>query len=645
MAKSSKQIEVVFTAVVLLLGLVVGLGFFVEPLRPLLHPLLQAYLISLEIFFRLAETNEMILAVSGVILALGLFSRQLLALAGRLPAGAAAVLRAALGGFLALLALLAQVYVLAFAVITQPLHLAVVLAAGVGVGLLWSRRLARQQDGSPAPDPSLPQVPQTVLLSFLVIYFFLGMIQGHLATPLVHGLSAAFAHLSSTRPVLFRLLAVLAVGLPLLPWLPGLLRRQPNTSSGRARWVAPGLVLLAVGLLCLLPGRLAVHGGGVLWAMVLAAAMASAGFSPLRLLHPDPRRLMARVLFLALLGVNTVAVHYLGTMWECSHTSDLYSNDLHSGLHPAVRRISAEAGAFSMAVTADGRRLLASLREPQQVVSVDLARNETRTLLRLDGAAGTGHLFSWQEPENLLRIAGGRFLLLRAMSDDQERNVVAVLDREGKFQQYLARPQAGVSDMVTDGKGRVYLSTEFQGQVFVLDQGTLALLDTVHWPGAETNRVLVDPAQRRMYSLGLWSDPMLRVMDLSSKRELKALDVGTLSWDMAHDPRRRRLYLPKFMTGEVLVIDDQQLTVQQRWSAGFGARVVRLDAELRLLYVGAMYASTVTILDADSGQRLLRLRLGGHIKGLHLDARTHKAYVGCDCGIFEIDGEKLGKGR
>ena len=631
MVKRAPTLEILFTALVLVLGPLVGLAFFFEPLKVLvLHPLLSGYLLSLEIFFRPAESNEMILVISGVILTLGLFGKQLLAAAGRLPDLAAGVARAALGGFLSVLALLAQIYVLAFAAITQPLHLAVVLAAGGGAGWLWSRRATGAGAGE---GPPLSRVPWPVLPSFLVIYLFLGMIQGHLATPLVHGLSASFARLSADTPMLFRLLALLALGLPVAVWLPGLWRALPR---GRVRAVVlAGGGALILGL-CLLPGPLAVHLGGVLWALVLGPAMSSAGFAPLRLLHPDPRRLLARVLLWALLGVNTAAVHYLGTMWECSQGQRP---------HPAVRRVSQLAGAFSLTISGDGRRLLASLREPRRVVGVDLAGAGTRTLLDLDGGPGTGHLFSWQEPENLLRLDDGRFLLLLAMSDDQEQNVVAVLDRQGKLSRFLTRPRAGVSDMVSDGRGRVYLSTEFQGQVFVLDARSLAVLDTVRWPGAETNRVLVTPDRQRMFSLGLWSDPMLRQMDLSSQREVGALYVGTLSWDMAHDPTRRRLLVPKFITGQVLVVDARTLTVQARWPAGFGARTVRLDPELRLLYVGAMYASTVTVLDADSGARLLRLRLGGHIKGLHLEPLTHKAYVGCDCGIFEIDGRKIRRGR
>ena len=323
-------------------------------------------------------------------------------------------------------------------------------------------------------------------------------------------------------------------------------------------------------------------------------------------------------------------------MWDCSAGARP---------HPAVRRVSSEAGAFYLASTADGRQLLASLREPRRVVSVDPVRAVTRTLLRLSAGQGTGHFMSWEEPENLLRLTGDRFLLLRAVSDDQERNAVVVIDRRGTFLQYLQRPRAGVSDMVSDGQGRVYLSTEFLGKVFVLDARTLALIQTIDWRGAETNRVLVTPDRRLMFSLGLWSDPMLRVMELASQRQVAALDVGTLSWDMAHDPRTGRLFVPKFMTGQVLVIETgdngRRLALKQRWAAGFGARAVRLDRTLRLLYVGAMYAGTVTVLDADSGRLRLRLRLGGHIKSLHVEPKTQKAYVGCDCGIFEIDGRKL----
>ncbi len=632
-----RRLEIVFTAAVLLLGLLTGLGFFFAPLKALLHPLLSAYLLALEVFFRLAETNELILAVSGAVLVMGLFSRLLLALASMLPGLAGRAAQAALGGFLATLALLAQVYVLAFAAITQPAYLALVLALGVAAGLYWRRRTRSagtdtdaSGDAAGSKDP-LARVPVTVLLSFLVIYFFLGMIQGHLATPLVYTLSATMAHLSANQPVVFRLLAVLALGLPLLPWLPKLLRALP---AGRMRKMVPAGGLVLVCALSLLPSRPAIYTGGALWAAALGLGLAAAGFSPLSLLHPDPRRLLTRVLLVSLLGVNAATVHYLATMWECDHAP-----------HPAVRRVSAEAGAFSMTTSADGRRLLVSLREPQRLVSVDLARGETDTLLSLAGGEGTGHLFSWQEPENLLRLDDGRFLLLRAVSDDQEHNTVAVLDQAGKVAQLLTRPRAGVSDMVSDGAGRIYLSTEFQGQVFVLDARTLALQDTVRWPDAETNRVLVDPNRRRIYSLGLWSDPMLRVMDLSSRTEIGAVDVGTLSWDMAHDPGRKKVFVPKFMTGRVLVIDDQKLTVQHRWPAGFGARTVRLDTKLGLLYVGAMYAGTVTVLHADTGERLLSLRLGGHIKGLHLEPGTHKVYVGCDCGIFEIDGNKIVTGR
>ena len=264
-----------------------------------------------------------------------------------------------------------------------------------------------------------------------------------------------------------------------------------------------------------------------------------------------------------------------------------------------------------------------------------------------DAPGGTGHLFSWVEPENLLRLPGqDRFLLLKAVSDDQESNQVALLDKNGEQLRTLDElRQTGVSDLALDGRGRVYFSTEFHGSIYVFDAQRLRRQQTIHWPEAETNKILITPDQQRIFSLGLWSDPLLRAMDLPSQREVAALDVGTLSWDMVYDAKSRRVFLPKFISGEVLVVGvEERLEVEHRWDAGFGARTVDLDPALRLLYVGAMYGGTVTVLSADSGDRRLQLRLGGHIKGLTVDRRTHKAYVGCDCGIYEIDGRQLSRG-
>lgn len=593
------------------------------------------FLIALEFLFRIFESNEAILLVSALVLVLALLRGPLSKLIARIPGAAGPVADLLLYGSLAVLVLLAQAYLVLFALLSQRIYFAAALGLGL-VASLATRRLVRGAgDDRAAEEPSMRDVPVTLLVGFLAAYLLLGMVQGHLATPLVYWLSATLAGLSADQPWLYRLLVVALFAAPLLPWLPRALARLQGRPR-RLALVAPLALLPCV----LLPTRAAVICAGLLSVVGLCVALSLGRFAPLRLIHPDPRRLLARLLMFSLVAANATAVHYLGTMWRC---------DGEAARHPAVRRVSQAAGAFAMATTSDGAGLLVSLREPRQVLAVDLTRGTSRVALDLSShSGGTGHLFSWVEPENLLRLGTGadqRFLLLQAVSDDQERNQLVLLDHQGRMLRTLTRLNgAGVSDFTTDGRGRLYCSTEFHGKVHVLDQARLTLLQTMTWPGAETNRILVAPDRGRIYSIGLWSDPYLRAMDLSSRRQVATLRVGTLSWDMALDPGRQRILVPRFLSGQVLVVDASKMSVVRRLHAGFGARTVALDPALRLLYVGAMYDSTVSVFELGSGRLLQRLRFGGHIKRVHVDRRTHKAYVGCDCGIFELDGTTLARG-
>jgi len=623
--------QVLLSLAALVLVALAALSPFSAACSALLHLLMEPFLVALEFLFRIFESNEGILAVSGAVVALALLRYPISALLSRLPSTPGAAADLLVFGFLSLLVLLAQAYLIAFALLAQQVYFVIVLHVGLISGFLVKRALSRSEQEGPAPEPAMADVPLLLIAGLLGAYFFLGMVQGHLATPVVYKLSATMAGLSADNPWLYKLVVVLLLALPLLTWLPRLRKRL----QGRARQMAL-LAPLPILLCALLPPAAAVKGAGLLSAAGLAAALTAARFPLVSLAHPDPRRLLARLLFLSLMGANATAVHYLGTMWLCAGSQQP---------HPAVRRISSAAGAFSMASSRDGKLLLASLREPRQVIAVPLSGGSHHTAVDLmDAAGGTGHLFSWVEPENLLRLPGqDRFLLLKAVSDDQESNQVALLNKSGKELRTLdALRHAGVSDIALDSRGRVYFSTEFHGSIYVHDAQHLRRQQTIHWPEAETNKILITPDQGRIFSLGLWSDPFLRAMDISGQREVAALDVGTLSWDMVHDPVSRRIFVPKFISGQVLVVGvKERLEVEQRWDAGFGARTVDLDPALRLLYVGAMYDGTITVLSADSGEHRLQLRLGGHIKGLAVDRRTHKAYVGCDCGIYEIDGRLL----
>jgi len=574
------------------------------------------YFFLLELPFYYASSNEALLFITAVALLVTLLPR----FASHLPGTAGKVAGSALGNLVALPALMAQAYLLVFALRTQAVYTAALIAAGAaGVWLL-----ARSAPDPLGRKPRLDDAPLPMVAFLVGCYLFLGLVMGHLATPVVHWIATYMAALSARAWYLQHLLVALLLLAPVGLWLPALSRGPVGTGRQAMLGTAATLVFSVV------PGAAGIYMAGVTAAITVVLAAAAAGLLPTRSVHPSPRAVAAQLLLISLLALNAITVHYGAVMWRCP------------GPQEGVRRVSDWPGTFDLGPLAGGTRLLVSLREPRRIAELDLATGQP--LWVADSGKlmdGTGHLFSWVEPETILPLADGESaLLLLAVSDDEEANrVVKVVSGKGVAGFLDDLPRTSISDLVDDGKGAPLVSTEFDGDVISLDPTTLAVRDRVRWPDAETNKILAAPGGARIFSLGLWNDPFLRVMDRATGAETAALEVGTRSWDMALDPVRGRLYVPRLVDGELLVVDADGLTLLERRSLRFGARPVALDAAQRRLLVGNMYHGTVRIFDLDRDEQLARLRLGGYIKGLAVDEDTHKAYTGCACGIYEIDLE------
>jgi len=607
----------VCTGAVGIAGLLVLGGMLTGRGSGLTEPLASLFYFLLEALFYFVESSTTILLIAGLCLAAAITLHAV-----RRPlASAARPLRVAveiLWAVLFVLALIGQVYVIAFAALNQGWLFVLLLVVGFGAAAL-AKRFGLAKANPPAPEP-----PFAYLFLFLAIYLFVGMVAGHLATPWVHATASVMAALSVGSPTAYRtVMLLLTIGLWALwlPWLPGDLAR-------RRLLFVPALAAL---VFAWLPTFLAVPAIAVATAVSLGMTWHAAGLPWPLPLRPAPRR-FSSLLLIALLATVTLVAHYGMRVWRC-HEPD----------HPAVRRLSPASGVFDLALGADGEFLLAALREPRRVLGVAVATGESRTLLDTADTGGARRLFSWIEPETLLPLEGGeRFLLLLAVSDDEAENRIAVLDQSGRVTGYVdSVPHTGISDFVTDGRGRVYVSTEFEDRIFVLDEETLAAQERFQWPGAETNRILVAPEIDRMYSLGLWTDPYLRARDLSSQTEIGALRIGTRSWDMAYDAKTRRLFVPHLPTGRVWVVDALSLAVLDTWRVGFGARPIAIDESRRLVVVGNMYDGRLSVFRIDDGERVLETHLGGYMKSVHVDAARGKAYTGCACGIYEIDLNQL----
>ena len=284
-------------------------------------------------------------------------------------------------------------------------------------------------------------------------------------------------------------------------------------------------------------------------------------------------------------------------------------------------------------MTGSGRYLVASLREPRELLVLDLHNGGER---RVPTRRATDTLFDRTEPETLLPVGlGDRVLLLMASSDSEQGNQLVPFDAaSGRLGRALEGVGEGVSDLVGDGAGGAWISTEFAGRILELDPRSLAVRRELRVAGAETNKIVVDAAAGEAFSAGLWSDAALHRVALDG-RELAARPVGTHQWDLGYDPESRRLYLPRLVDGRVHVLDAGSLQTLATWDAGFGVRPLEVSFDGSLVVTGNLYTGELVGWDAASGDVAWRHAIGGPIKGLHVSAEG-RVFSGSHCGVYEV---------
>jgi WD40 repeat protein len=323
----------------------------------------------------------------------------------------------------------------------------------------------------------------------------------------------------------------------------------------------------------------------------------------------------------ALLALSVVAVHYGAYVTHCP-TPDDRERIL----------LSDEGGVFDLAPSTDGRFLAVSHREARFVELIDLRDGSRR---QVGTAQPSDTLFDRTEPETLLALPDGSFLLLAASSDTEQGNLLTHLDPvSGRLSPPLAA--RGISDVVGDGKGGVWISSEFDGRLARLDPTSGDAPVQLQLPGgAETNKVIVDASSGRAWSVGLWTDPMLRAIDLANGRQINAVHLGTHQWDLALSSSLRRLFVPRFVEGRLHIIDADSLEPLGSLKADFGLRSVEVSPDGSLVLTGNIYTGSVVARSAESGEVRYSRRIGGYIKGLRIGA-DGRTFAGSVCGVWEL---------
>ena len=346
------------------------------------------------------------------------------------------------------------------------------------------------------------------------------------------------------------------------------------------------------------------------------------GLQPIAWPHPDPRRAVDLLALPSLTALAVVGLHYATTMWGCSHLEV-----------EGLRLVSTASGAFDLEVSADGSTLLASRREDRELLWIDLASGREQ---RLSTARSNDTAFDRTEPETLLARPDGRFLVLLASSDSEQGNGLAVFDPStGTLGPRLEA--AGVSDVVDDGQGGVWISTEFAGRLLRIDPATGRTLQRIDVGWAETNKVLVDGASGSAWSVGLWTDPRLRRIDLQRGQQIASTGLGTHQWDMALSSPHRLLFVPRLVSGRVEVLDAETLEARGALEAGFGVRPVETSPDGLMVVTGNLYTGGVVGHSVVTGEQRFARRVGGHLKALEIGPNG-RIFAGGDCGIFEVLG-------
>ena len=380
--------------------------------------------------------------------------------------------------------------------------------------------------------------------------------------------------------------------------------------------------------------RMSVETSALYWfGVILAAAAplllilwgARRGLSPLSWLQPDLRQAVDSLSLLSLVALSVLALHYGTFVTHCPQTSESSEKKL----------LSHRGGIFDVQPSRDGRFLAVSRREAQTVDLIDLATLK-RTVIGTSRPRDT--LFDRTEPETLLDLTDGSFLLLAASSDSEQGNLLTRLDPTSGG---LSRPLAarGISDLVGDGSDGVWISSEFDGRLAQLDLRSGDAPSPLRLPpGSETNKVVVDQQRQRAWSVGLWTDSLLRSIDLESGRQSRSVELGTHQWDMALSRRHDKLLIPRLVEGRIRVFDAETLEEGEPIPASFGVRPVETSPEGDYVVTGNLYSGEVLAHEVSSGELLFRTHIGGYIKGLRI-GQDGRIFAGSVCGAWELTPE------
>jgi hypothetical protein len=259
----------------------------------------------------------------------------------------------------------------------------------------------------------------------------------------------------------------------------------------------------------------------------------------------------------------------------------------------------------------------------------------------LGGPDGQGVLWAASQANvaeaNLVLLAVEGALGPRSVPDPSGQRAPTDADRSrASLAAYVPMPSCWVSSWVPlPGGRRVLLGCENRAGAEILDPVARRVVDEV----ALTSRVetgTFTPAGDRLFGVSLWADPTVRAWSWPEGEELARRVIGPFNWTVTWVPEPPSLWVSRFVEGQVLVLDPENLLVQDRLSLSFGIRAMLHEPVHDLVWAAAAYSGRLWVVEPRAPYRRRAVPVCGQTRDLVSDGQG-RVVVSTDCGIFRVD--------
>ena len=193
-------------------------------------------------------------------------------------------------------------------------------------------------------------------------------------------------------------------------------------------------------------------------------------------------------------------------------------------------------------------------------------------------------------------------------------------------------PAAGrsgfVEPLVDESGGRLWVSQMLTDQLHAFALSDLSYQMSVPSGGRWPKVIAGDEDRQRLLSTNWLGQSLSLREDRGTGELVAALGLGEVPRGLAVDPATGTAWVCLFTSGDILVVDLDTLSVMDRLSLGPGsARHIVVHPTTRRAYYSDMYNATVTALDLDTREILVRRQVGINLNTIAVDPAGRYLYV------------------